>query len=63
MEDHYGLIELLLVFGIVLALALREVISLRRERRRDREAAALLRERRGDGEVVPIRRERPRNEG
>ena len=33
MENAYGIVEMLLVFGVVLGLALREVLVLRRERR------------------------------
>lgn len=33
MENLYGVVEMLLVFGAVLGLALREVVVLRRERR------------------------------
>ncbi|MEO6744931.1 MAG: hypothetical protein ABIS28_01315 [Caldimonas sp.] len=39
----YGLIELGLVFGSVLALAVWELIRLRREMRRDRERAEQVR--------------------
>lgn len=33
MASVYGIVEMLLVFGVVLGLALREILVLRRERR------------------------------